>query len=212
MKGYDMENKIKNRALTRIKVISIIVKISFYANIIGFIIAIGLMVYIGNSPMEKFEIIEEGQIYSVRFYVKENTYFIQEIPGTYIHEDLLSETNLRKLYLTYDFLSTRTTHLIFIFLLSRLVKILNSVIKLDSPFIKGNVRCIRQVALVIFVRALCYDAYVSFFTTKVVFDRASWSMYTSGMEKEFLLAIVIFIVAEIFSYGIFLQEEYDTTL
>ena len=197
---------IKTRASTIQGVISffsIILIILVVANFIALV-----LVFVA-SP-ERFNAVKESLAWNVAYKLTNGFSFFLKIPFTKIQPIDISLFNAKYAAIATLF-STFTSISLISYGIKQVSNILNSTVNDITPFIMDNVKSLKKLAYTIIIYSVAVDfisgILFSIFVTKIFILNIS-NIHLSGV----LPGILIFVIAEIFKYGVFLQKEFDTTL
>jgi len=197
---------IKTRASTIQGVISffsIILIILVVANFIALV-----LVFVA-SP-ERFNAVKGSLDWNVAYKLTNGSSFFLKIPFTKIQPIDSSLVNAKYAAIATLFLTFTSISLIS-YGIKQVSNILNSTVNDITPFIMDNVKSLKKLAYTIIIYSIAVDflsdILFSIFVTKIFLLDIS-NIHLSGV----LPGMLIFVIADIFKYGVFLQKEFDTTL
>lgn len=198
---------IKKRASSIQKVIKVILFIGVLLLFAALIIAVVL--FFSASP-ERFKAVKGNLDWLMTYELGNDSSFDIYIPFKIIQPLDSNMFNAKYAFLTY-LISRTLTNSIILYGISQIANILNSIAKDITPFIMGNVKSLKRLAYSIIIYSVVVDILstllCSVFVTKMFYLDLS-TIHLSGV----LMGVLIFIIADIFKYGVFLQNESDTTL
>jgi len=170
---------------------------------------IALVLVFVASP-ERFNAVKGSLDWNVAYKLTNGSSFFLKIPFTKIQPIDSSLFNAKYAAITTLFLTFISISLIS-YGIKQVSNILNSTANDITPFIMDNVKGLKKLAYTIIIYSvavdLLSDILFSIFVTKIfVLDISN--IHLSGLVPGML----IFVIADIFKYGVFLQKEFDTTL
>lgn len=186
--------------------------ISFFSTILIILVVanfIALVLVFVASP-ERFNAVKGSLDWNVAYKLTNGSSFFLKIPFTKIQPIDSSLFNAKYAAITTLFLTFISISLIS-YGIKQVSNILNSTANDITPFIMDNVKGLKKLAYTIIIYSvavdLLSDILFSIFVTKIfVLDISN--IHLSGLVPGML----IFVIADIFKYGVFLQKEFDTTL
>lgn len=198
---------IKKRAGSIHRVIKVILFIGGLLLFASLIIAVVL--FFSASP-ERFRAVKGNLDWLMTYELGNGSSFYIYIPFKIMQPLDSNMFNAKYAFLTY-LISRTLTNSIMLYGISQIASILNSTAKDITPFIMGNVKRLKRLAYSIMIYSVVVDILSSLlcsvFVTKMFYLDLS-NIHLSGV----LMGVLIFIIADIFEYGVFLQNESDTTL
>ncbi|MGC7873840.1 DUF2975 domain-containing protein [Desulfosporosinus sp. SYSU MS00001] len=198
--------KIKSRATILHK---IILSVLFLGVIIVFA-GLSASVFFSFASPEKFNAVKGNLNWSIYYALGNGTTFFIIIPFKIMQPLDTSMFSAKDALITY-LLSSLLGLTLILYGIKQIVTILKSTAKDITPFIISNAKNLRKLAYSIITYSLVSDFLTNFlcslFVTKIFYVDLS-NIHFSGL----LLGGLIFTIAEIFQYGVYLQNEYDTTL
>ena len=182
--------------------------------IIGVIILIASMianvVMIFVSP-EKFNAVQESFDWTINYtrpFGNPHLYPLH-IPFRIIPPSL--EFSAKYAAITYLFSQYLLVYSFVIYGSKQVLNIFNSAANDITPFIMDNVKSIKNIAYTIIIFSVIVDNLTCFLCTLFVTQTVSFSLGNFNI-LGILLGTIIFFIADIFKYGVFLQKEFDETL
>ncbi|MCB8818561.1 DUF2975 domain-containing protein [Desulfosporosinus shakirovi] len=187
--------------------------------IVGFIFFLGVMIVFAGvvasilfffaSP-EKFNAVKGNLNWSINYTLDNGSDFFTVIPFKIIQPLNSSMFSAKYAIITYLLSSLFGLSLI-LYGIKQIVNILKSTARDITPFIADNAKSLKKLAYSIIIYSLVSDIVsnilCSVFVTKIFFVDLSNIHFIRA-----LVGVLIFVIAEIFQYGVYLQNEYDTTL
>lgn len=162
------------------------------------------------APEQGFTAEKGNMDWFITYNLSNGTAFGVFIPFRIIQSLDINRFNAKSAFITY-LVSSAILNIVFLYGLKQAMNILNTIFKNTTPFNINTVRSLKKIALSIIVYSLVIDPIRNLlgwaFVTKIfAFDFAN--IHISGV----LVAVIVLIIADIFKYGIYLQDEVDTTL
>lgn len=198
--------KIKLRA-------SIIRSILIVIFIIGVIIVFaGLLasMFLFLTSPEKFSAVKGNMNWAMRYAVTDTSYVSIYVPYKILQPLDSTLFSAKNGFITY-LISTLFSLSLILYVFKQILNILKSIEQDVTPFIMNNAKNLKKVAFITITYSVVIDFLASIlcwiFVTKI-FSLELTNIHLSGV----LVGGLIFIIAEIFQYGVYLQNEYDTTL
>lgn len=148
--------------------------------------------------------------WSINFTLANGSHFFIIIPYKIIQPLDSSSFSAKYAIITY-LISALLSLSLSLYGIKQILNILKSIVKDISPFIMDNAKSLKKLAYTIITYSVVADILAnilcSAFVIKIfTFDLSN--IHLSGV----LVGGLIFIIADIFQYGVYLQNEYDTTL
>jgi len=198
--------KIKSRA----SVIHKIIKVIFILGVMILLAGLIASVFFFFASPEKFNAIKGNLDWSISYTRDNGSEFFIIIPYKIIQPLDSSMFSAKYALITYLLSSLLGLSLI-LYGIKQIVNILKSTAKDITPFVMGNAKNLKKLAYSIITYSVASDILsnilCSVLVTKI-FSVDLSNIHLSGV----LVGGLIFIIAEIFRYGVYLQNEYDTTL
>lgn len=160
------------------------------------------------SP-EKFNAVQGSLDWSIHYTLTNGSSFFIDIPFKIIR---LSDSGRfsAKYAAIASLLSISISTSFILYGIKQVSNIFKSTANDITPFIMDNVRSLENIAYIIIIYSVTVNILTNFlflvFVQKMYISFASF--YLSGV----LTGMLIFFMADIFKYGVFLQKEFDTTL
>ncbi|KJR44914.1 hypothetical protein UF75_4707 [Desulfosporosinus sp. I2] len=197
---------LKKRARTIKNILALI----FIIGIILLFAALIVSFILFSAPEQGFTA-EKGNLdWFIKYNLSNGTAFGVYIPFRIIQSLNIEMFSAKSAFLTY-LVSSAILNIVILYGLKQVINILNTISRNTTPFDINNVRRLKKIALSIIVYSVVVDPIRNLlgwaFVSKI-FDFDYSNIHLSGI----LIAVVIFIIADVFKYGIFLQDEVDTTL
>lgn len=203
--NQDSIRNIKGRASTMQKILKFIF---FIGVILSFAILIGSVVMFFASP-ERFNAVKGNMDWSINYKLNNGPFFFINVPYKII--DHLNSMWSAKYAAMTSLFSMFISICLPLYGIKQVLNILKSTANDISPFIMDNVRSLKRLAYTIIIYSAALDLLrsllCSIFVTKIYPIDLS-NIHLSGV----LIGGLIFVIADIFKYGVFLQKEFDTTL
>ena len=197
---------IKKRASAIQKVLKVILVIGV---ILFFAVLIGFVVLLFASP-ERFNAVKGNLDWNITYNLANGSSFFINIPFKII-QPLDSSRFSAKYAALIGLFSLLITLFFVLYGINQVADILKSTANDITPFIMENVQRLKKLAYSIITYSVAADILsnllYSVFVTKVFSINLS-NIHLSGV----LIGGLIFVIADIFKYGVFLQQEFDTTL
>ncbi|MDL4842089.1 DUF2975 domain-containing protein [Aquibacillus rhizosphaerae] len=209
---------IANSKKLSLKIITVL-NVIIWFNILYFIASIVLLVWASFLPEQAFFAEKGVGHWSLGVNTKGNVStngnisFSSLVPFAILQPSFPSmfELEAKAAYITYFSTHTLTSMPAFLYGAIQIKKILTSITDDDTPFSHKNVQRFKHLAYVVIGYALFSKVIISIaigiFVTNI-FSITLTTISLSGIVGGFLLLIV----AQIFQYGAYLQNEHDTTL
>lgn len=197
---------IKKRAGTIQSILKLILNIGV---IICVVVFIGLIISFLASP-DRFYAVKGTTDWSLHYKLTDMSSFFLSVPF-----EIIQPLDINSFSVKYAAITCLFTFLLRISLILYGIKqveiILRSMAIDISPFTISNVKSLKKLARIIIIYSVAVDVLSSLlfsaFVTKVFYLNLS-SIHLSGL----LIGGVILVIADIFQYGVFLQNEFDSTL
>lgn len=197
---------IKKRASAIQKVISVIL---FFGVILSFV-ALIVAVFLFFASPDKFNAVRGNLDWSINYTLTNSSHFSINIPFKLI-QPLNSNMFSAKYAAIISFVTIFLRTSLILYGINQVANILKSTANDITPFIMANVVRLKKLAYSIITYSVAADLLsnllYSIFVTKIFFLNLS-NIHLSGV----LIGGLIFVIADIFKYGAFLQQEFDTTL
>lgn len=187
-----------------------LVKITFILGVILFLaVMLGSAFLIFASP-EKFNAVKGNLDWSITYTLEKGSSFFINVPFKILQPLDSSRFSAKYAALTSLFSLLINLSLI-LFGIKQVSNILNSTSKDLTPFIRDNAKSLKKLACSIIIYSLASDILASLLFS--IFVTHIFSINLSNIHLSGLLVGgLIYLIGEIFTYGIFLQNEFDTTL
>ncbi|AHF11212.1 MULTISPECIES: DUF2975 domain-containing protein [Dehalobacter] len=187
-------------------------------NILSIIFIIGIILLFATlivcfilffTPEQGFTV-EKGNLdWFIEYNLANGTTFGVYIPFSIIQSVAIERFNAKSAFLTY-LVSSSILNIIILYGIKQVIDILNTILKSTTPFNTNNVIRLKKIVLSIIIYSVAADPIKNFlgcvFVTKIYYFDFS-NIHISGI----LIAVLISIIADVFKYGILLQEKVDTT-
>ena len=197
---------IKKRARTIHNFTSVIL-------LIGVIIFIGVLIAVVFSIIaspERFTAVKGNLNWRVSYSLSNSSSFFIDIPFK-IMQSIDTPTFSAKYAIISSLLSILIKVSITLFGLYQVVNILKSTLNDLTPFIMDNVKRLKKLAYSIIVYSVVADILSS-----ILFSTLVTRVYMLNLSNIHLSGVLvgglILVIADIFKYGVYLQNEFDTTL
>lgn len=197
---------IKKRASTIQKLIKVILIIGV---IFSFAILISCVVLFFASS-ERFNAVKGNLDWSMNYKLTNGSSFFINIPFKIMQPLNASMFIAKNAAITSLFALLINTSLM-LYGLKQIANILNSTANDITPFIMDNVKSLKKLAYTIILSSAAVDLLSSLLFTLFVTNIVSLNLATIHLSGV-LVGGLILVIADIFKYGVFLQQEFDTTL
>ena len=197
---------IKKRASTIQKLIKVILIIGV---IFSFAILISCVVLFFASS-ERFNAVKGNLDWSMNYKLTNGSSFFINIPFKIMQPLNASMFIAKNAAITSLFALLINTSLM-LYGLKQIANILNSTANDITPFIMDNVKSLKKLAYTIILYSAAVDLLSSLLFTLFVTNIVSLNLATIHLSGV-LVGGLILVIADIFKYGVFLQQEFDTTL
>ncbi|WP_088185790.1 DUF2975 domain-containing protein [Desulfosporosinus sp. FKA] len=198
--------KIKSRATILHKIIILI----FFLGIISVFAVLSASVYFSFASPDKFNAVKGNLDWSISYTLENGSTFFIIIPFKIMQPLGPRMFSAKDALITY-LLSSLLGFTLILYGIKQIANILKSTANDITPFTLGNAKNLRKLTYSIITYSLLSDTLsnvlCSLFVTKIF-----WVELSNIHFSALLLGGLIFIIAEIFQYGVYLQNEYDTTL
>jgi len=198
--------KIKKRASIIRKAINVIL---FLGVILSFAALIVSAFLLFASP-DKFNAVKGNLDWSINYSLTNGSHFFINIPFT-LMQPLNSNMFSAKYAVITSFVIIFLRTALILYGINQVANILKSTANDITPFVLENVQRLKKLAYSIITYSVATDTLsnllYSVFVTKISSINLS-NIHLSGV----LIGGLIFVIADIFKYGVFLQQEFDTTL
>jgi hypothetical protein len=196
---------IKKRAYTIEKVLKFIFKIAIILFFTGVIVVLAIIFF--ASP-ERFNAVRGNLNWHITYnFINDSSFFI-DIPFKFIQ--LLDSSKFNaKHAVSISLISILLKESLILYGLNQVVKILYSISNDIPPFTMDNVERLKKLSYSIVIYSVAADilsnVLYSIFVTKIfVLDLSN--IHLGGV----LIGGLILVIADIFKYGVYLQNEFDT--
>lgn len=197
---------IKKRAC----VIQTLIRIIFILGVIIFLAVILITLLLFFASPENFNAVKENLNWHISYSLSNHSSFFIEVPFK-IMQPLDNSLFSAKYAALTSLLSLLIKLSVTLYGINQIAKILEFPANGLTPFVLANVQSLQKLALTIIIYSVILDLLVnlaySVFVTKI-FNINFANIHFSGL----LVGGLILIIADIFQYGVFLQNEFDTTL
>ncbi|MEL1136645.1 DUF2975 domain-containing protein [Desulfitobacterium sp. THU1] len=194
----------------RARIIKSILLLIFVIGIILLFAALIVALFLFFAPEQGFTAEKGNMDWFIAYNSSNGAAFGIFVPFSIIQPLNISRFDPKSAFLTY-LVSSAILNIVFLYGLKQVMNILNSIIKKTTPFNIDTVNSLKKIALSIIIYSVALDPIKnllgSAFVTKIfTFDFSN--IHISGV----LVAVIVYIIADIFKYGMYLQDEVDTTL
>lgn len=197
---------IKNRA----RIIQTVTKIIFITGAILFFAVLIIAVFLFFASPDRFNAAKGNLNWHLSYSLTDHSSFFIEVPFK-ILQPLDNSLFSAKSAAIASLLSLLMVLSVILYGVNQVAKILDSTANGLTPFVLANVQSLRKLALSIIIYSLVVDLLSSLvfsvFVTKIFYANMA-NVHLSGL----LIGGLILVIADIFNYGVFLQDEFDTTL
>lgn len=197
---------IKKRANTVHDIIEIVFSIGIILVILGTIV----LVFSFFASPERFTAVKDNLGWSLHYKLTENSSFFIGVPFKILQS--LESNMFSAKYAAMTCLFSLLIRLsLILYGIKQVKNILKSMVKDITPFTMNNVKSLKNLGLSIMIYSVVLDMLTSIlfsaFVTKIFLLNLT-NLHLSGL----FIGLLIFVIADIFQYGVFLQNEFDTTL
>jgi len=205
-----MIQKDIERIKSRANIIHKIIKFIFFLGVMIFFAGLVASILFFFASPEKFNAVKGNLNWSINYTLDNGSKFFIVIPFKIIQPLDSSMFSAKYAIITY-LLSSLFGLCLILYGIKQIVNILKSTARDITPFIMDNAKSLKKLAYSIIIYSLVSDILsnilCSIFVTKIFFiDLSNIHLI------RVLVGVLIFVIAEIFQYGVYLQNEYDTTL
>jgi hypothetical protein len=205
-----MNQKDVNRIKKRARIIHKVIKVIFILGVMLFFAGFIASVFFFFASPEKFNAVKGNLDWSINYTLANGSHFFIIIPYKIIQPLDSSMFSAKYAVITY-FFSFLISIFIILYGIKQVANILKSTAKDITPFIMDNAKSLNKLAYSIIIYSVASDILAnllcSVFVTKIL-SLDLTNIHLSGV----LVGVLIYIIADIFKYGVFLQNEFDTTL
>lgn len=199
-------NKIKN-----LKFSYSVVRFFYYFTIITTAILLISMLFACFSPAYNFTAVKERFGWTLTYKLFANYSTVINVPYGIVQSLDIDRINIKNMFIIYLLTKTIITSTLMLLGLKGLIDIISNVIYDNSPFNSGHVKIIRRIAWYIIIYFLFTDLIVNIACD--IFVTHIFLLTLSNINLYGLLyGGLVFVLADIFEYGSYLQNEYDTTI
>lgn len=198
--------KIRRRA----NIIHKVIKLIFILGVLLIFAGLIASVFFFLASPENFNAVKGNMDWSINYTLANGSHFFIIIPYKIIQPLDSSRFSAKYALITY-LISALLSLSLSLYGIKQILNILKSTVKDITPFIMDNAKSLKKLAYTIVTYSVVADILAnilcSAFVIKIfTFDLSN--IHLSGV----LVGGLIFIIADIFQYGVYLQNEYDTTL
>ena len=198
--------KIKTRA----SILHKLMKIVFMIGIVVLGAAFIACIYFTFASPERFTAVQGNMNWSLRYTVNGSSHFFINAPYKILQNLDTARVSAKNAFITI-MVSAMISVLLILCGMKQVLNILKSTANDVTPFIQSNAKSLKKLAYTILIYSIAADLIANIlcwiFVTKIFYVDLT-NIHLNGV----LIGALIFIVADIFQYGAFLQEEFDTTL
>lgn len=199
--------KIRSRSKNTLKLMNFI----SWGAIILLVVSIGLLIWASFLPQEAFHAEKGVANWSLNFAISEQGSANTIVPFSVLQPLSTDMFQAKSAFITFYLFSILTFILALLYGVKLVKSILLSISDNHTPFTNQNAIRFRNLALVIIGYSLLGDIIVNIaivlFVTHI-FNINLMNISLSGL----IIGSLLLIVSQIFRYGAYLQEEFDTTL
>lgn len=196
---------IKKRANTVHDIIEVVYRIGIILVILG----VGALAFSFFASPERFTAVKDNLGWSFHYKLTDNSSFFIGVPFKILQS--LESNMFSAKYAAMTCLFSLLIHLSLILYGIKQVKNILKSIKDINPFTMNNVKSLKNLALSIMIYSVVLDMLTSIlfsaFVTKIFLLNLT-NLHLNGL----FIGLLIFVIADIFQYGVFLENEFDTTL
>lgn len=205
-----MIQKDSEKIRWRANIIHKVIKLIFILGVlVVFAGLIGSVFFLLASP-DKFSAVKGNMDWSLSYSLANDSEFFTIIPFKIIQPYDSSMFSAKYALITFTI-----SHLLSLSLslygIKQILNILKSTAKDITPFIIDNAKSLKKLAYTIITYSVVADILANILCSAFVIK-----IYTVDLSNIHLTGVLlgglIFIIADIFQYGVYLQNEYDTTL
>lgn len=173
-------------------------------------VALIVSVFLFFAAPDKFNAVKGNLDWTINYSLSNGSQFFITIPFKLV-QPLKSNMFSAKYAAITSFVSIFLRTSIILYGINQVANVLKSTANDITPFIMENVQRLKKLAYSIITYSVAADILsnllYSVFVTKIFLINLS-NIHLSGV----LIGGLIFVIADIFKYGVFLQQEFDTTL
>lgn len=199
--------KIKKRVEKVFKAVEFI----FAGAIIVSFIAVVIVIAAFFAKQGSFKAIKGNMDWCMRYEIFKNSYWNINIPFKIIQPFSTSMFSAKAAFLTciISWISIKMS--IIIYGIKQISDILKTILNDMTPFIMENVKRIKKLGCLIIIYSAAGDVLMNIFC--YIFVTKIFSMNLENIDIiGVIIGGIILVIADIFKYGVFLQNEFDTTL
>lgn len=198
--------KIRRRANIIHKVIKVILILGVLLIVAGLI----AVVFLFFASPDKFNAVKGNMDWSINYSLVNGSEFFTIIPFKIIQPYNSSMFSAKYALITYSI-----SHLLSLSLslygIIQILNILKFTAKDITPFIRDNAKSLKKLAYTIITYSVVADILANILCSAFVINIVTVDLSNIHLTGV-LVGGLIFIIADIFQYGVYLQNEYDTTL
>lgn len=202
--------------MDNVKTSSRFIKFIYYISLCALVIAI--MIIIMNCVMIFINILADLEQYTIQegfvdltVSLKHNDELSTSVNIPRIMITLGNYTNFRLLTILYYVMKQLPSSLLVLLGVYNINQLIKPLIKRKTPFTMKSVKSIRIIGLCVIIYYLFIDMFCNIIFSTYITKVHHYS-YSNIHINGLFLGLIIFVIAEIFKHGIYLQEEFDTTL
>lgn len=198
---------MKNRA----KNTSVILNVVYWVLIVLLLAILCLLIWAGFLSADKFHAEKGWDNWVLNIALTDGSSFFIAIPFKLLQPNGQNVIQAKAAFISVLLFSVLPFILVMLYGIKQVNNILLSITYNHTPFIIKNARRIRNLAFLIMGYSLFGHLLVNIamiFTVTHIFSINITNISLSG----FIIGFLILIISQIFQYGTYLQEEYDTTL
>ncbi|KLU64387.1 hypothetical protein DEAC_c35890 [Desulfosporosinus acididurans] len=194
--------------------IHIVMEIIFVIGAIIFVAAMIGFIYFFFAPQDKFNVVKGTIDWSITYRLTGSSSFFINMPLNILQPLENSMVVAKHAFLTSMFLLLVKVSLI-IYGVKQAADFLNSIANDKAPYVIRNVKRIKKIAYVLIFYSVAVDIlscllYLIFVTKIFTLDLAN--VHLSGILSGVLSGGFILVIADLFKYGVFLQDEFNAKL
>lgn len=205
-----MVQKDIRRIKSRANIIHKIVQSIFFLGVMIVFAGLVASIFFFFASPEKFNAVKGNLNWSINYTLDNGSSFFSVIPFKIIQPLDSSMFSAKYALITYMLSSLFGLSLI-LYGIKQIVNILKSTATDITPFIMDNAKSLKKLAYSIIIYSLVSDI-LSNILCSVLVTKIFFVDLSNIHLIRVLVGVLIFIIAEIFQYGVYLQNEYDTTL
>jgi len=183
----------------------------FYVSIIilGASVIITIMISFSSSNLFESEFLNNSWI--VRYTISEKVFLIFKLPISIIQEHTPIETRVKAIIIIYTIVNSLMAQILYLFSFLFIRKILESIQVGSSIFSLNSIRKVKILTILFSSFYLTKDflltSIINYFYLDIVFFN-----FTNLNLEILLITALMFVLIDIFHYGNYLQDEYDSVL